>query len=88
MNIDVNWITTLGLIAAICTAISYLPQAIKTIKTRQTKDLSSGMYIILIIGLLLWLIYGSIIKDVPIIVANSITLLLASIILTIKIKYK
>ena len=83
-----NYITVLGLIAAFCTTVSYLPQAIKTIKTKQTKDLSLGMYLILTIGVLLWLVYGFLVKDIPIIFANAITLLFTGIILILKIKYR
>ena len=83
-----NYITVLGLIAAFFTTVSYLPQAIKTIKTKQTKDLSLGMYLILTIGVLLWLVYGFLVKDIPIIFANAITLLFTGIILILKIKYR
>ena len=83
-----DWITILGLTAATCTTASFVPQAIKTIRTKQTKDLSLGMYSLITIGVLLWLIYGIIIGDLPIIVANAITISFASIILYLKIKYK
>ena len=46
--------TLLGLVAATCTTISFLPQALKTIKTKNTKDLSLGMYTVLTTGVLLW----------------------------------
>ncbi|MBU0457194.1 MAG: SemiSWEET transporter [Nanoarchaeota archaeon] len=81
-------VTLLGLLAAACTTISFLPQAIKTIKTKQTKDLSLIMYTILTIGIILWLIYGFFIKDLPIILANGITLIFSVTILILIIKYK
>ena len=81
-------ITILGLTAAICTTISFLPQAIKTIKTKQTKDLSLGMYSVLTAGVLLWIIYGILIEDLPIILANGITFIFTSTILILIIKYK
>jgi MtN3 and saliva related transmembrane protein len=81
-------ITVIGFIAASCTTISFLPQVIKTLKTKQTKDISMLMYLILLTGLTLWLIYGLIIKDDPIIFANGITLILAGIVFVLKIKYK
>lgn len=83
-----NLITVLGLIAATCTTISFLPQAIKVIKTKHTKDLSLGMYIILTSGILLWLIYGILIGDLPIILSNCVTLIFTTSILYLKIKYK
>ena len=58
-----NWITMVGLTAAACTTISFLPQAIKTIKTKHTKDLSLVMYSILTTGILLWVVYGIFINN-------------------------
>lgn len=83
-----NPITILGLVAATFTTLSFLPQAIKVIKTKNTKDLSLVMYSIFTIGVSLWLIYGFLVKDLPIIVSNAITFLLAIVILIMKIKYK
>lgn len=81
-------ITLLGLVAATLTTASFLPQAMKTIKTRHTKDLSLGMYVLLTTGASLWLIYGILIKDLPIILANGITLIFIITILILIIKYK
>jgi len=83
-----NIITLMGLMAAACTTISFLPQAIKTIKTKHTKDLSLAMYAIFTIGIFLWLVYGLFIKDIPLITANIITFIFTSVILIMKIKYK
>ena len=83
-----NLITILGLAAATCTTISFLPQAIKIIKTKHTKDLSLGMYLVLTTGVFLWFVYGIFIKDLPVILANGITLLFIVIILFLIIKYK
>ena len=80
--------TIIGLMAAACTTISFLPQAIKIIRTKHTKDLSLGMYTIFTTGILLWLIYGILVRDLPIIAANVITLILTFTILVLKIRYK
>ncbi|MDH5367484.1 MAG: SemiSWEET transporter [Cyclobacteriaceae bacterium] len=80
--------TIVGLTAAAFTTFSFLPQAIKVIKTKQTKDLSLVMYSVLTIGLFLWLTYGILVKDIPVIIANLITFIFAAIILIMKIKYK
>jgi MtN3 and saliva related transmembrane protein len=80
--------TIIGLVAATCTTISFLPQAIRIIKTKHTKDISLAMYSILTIGIFLWLVYGILLKDLPLIIANAITLLFTSTILILKIKYK
>jgi len=80
--------TIIGLVAAVCTTISFLPQAIKVIKTKRTKDLSLAMYLTFSIGVFLWLVYGIMISELPVIIANAITLIFASTILVIKLKYK
>ncbi len=76
---------TIGYIAAFCTTSSFLPQAILTIRTKDTESLSLGMYSLFTIGVLLWLIYGIHKEDLALIWANSITLILAGIILSFKI---
>ncbi len=78
----------IGYFAAFCTTVSFLPQAIKTIKTRDTHALSLMMYSLFTIGVLLWLYYGITINDLPIILANLITAVLAGIILFFKIRNK
>ena len=83
-----DWITSVGLLAATATTISFLPQVIRCWKTRETHDISLAMYIILVTGLTLWLFYGFLIKDLPLILANIVTLTLAGSVLFLKIKHK
>ena len=78
----------IGFFAAFCTTIAFLPQAIKVFKSKSTKDISLYMFIIFIIGVLSCLVYGLIINDMPIILANAVTLILSFFILIYKIKYK
>lgn len=80
-------VTLLGLLAAACTTFAFLPQVIKTWQTRSTKDISLGMFLVLVIGILLWLTYGLIILDIPLIAANVVTLLFGVIILYFKLKH-
>ena len=75
----------IGYIAATLTTSSFLPQAILTLKTRDTESLSLGMYTTFTSGVFLWLIYGFYLADKAIIYANAITLILASSILFIKV---
>lgn len=75
----------LGYFAAFCTTSSFLPQAILTIRSRDTESLSFGMYSMFTTGVLLWLIYGINKQDSALIWANSITLVLAFIILSFKV---
>lgn len=80
-----NWITIIGLVAAFFTTASFLPQALKTIKSKDTSTISLVMYLMFTFGTLLWLIYGIEIRNIPISIANGITLILATIILIFKI---
>ena len=83
-----NSIQILGLLAGFCTTIAFLPQVVKTWKTRSAKDLSLGMFSLFCFGVLLWLIYGILVNDVPVIAANMITLMLASTLLFFKLRFK
>ena len=76
-----------GALAALLTTVAFLPQVIKAHRTRQTKDLSLIMYIMLSIGLILWTTYGLLLKETPIIAANAVTLVLCLYIVFLKIKY-
>jgi MtN3 and saliva related transmembrane protein len=75
----------IGTFAAILTTISFVPQAIKTIKTQDTSGISLAMYLMFVCGVFLWLVYGFLIIDKIIIIANSITLILAGSVLVVKI---
>jgi MtN3 and saliva related transmembrane protein len=78
--------TAVGLLAATLTTVAFVPQVVKTWRTRSTADISLGMFLILTAGIAAWLIYGAIIGDLPLILANAITLVLAGTILVLKIK--
>ncbi|OQP51891.1 SemiSWEET family sugar transporter [Niastella populi] len=78
-------ISTIGMLAAILTTGAYIPQAYKTIKTRQTRDLSIVTFTMLFVGTILWFIYGMYIRDTPLMLANGITATLSGIIFFLKI---
>jgi MtN3 and saliva related transmembrane protein len=78
----------LGISAGILTTISFLPQVIKTWKSRSAKDLSLGMFSLFCLGVVLWLAYGILVHDIPVIVANLMTLILASTLLFFKLSFK
>lgn len=83
-----NITQVVGYLAAFGTTISFLPQAIKTIQTKDTSGISLLMYSFFTLGTLLWLLYGIMSGSLPVAVANAITLVFASIILVYKIRYK
>ncbi|MBE0538306.1 MAG: SemiSWEET transporter [Ignavibacterium sp.] len=76
----------LGYIAAFCTTIAFIPQALKVYKTKHTKDISLGMFSLLNAGFILWLWYGILIISYPIIIANAVTIVIAIYIFITKIK--
>jgi MtN3 and saliva related transmembrane protein len=80
-------ILIVGILAAVLTTTAFLPQVIKTAQTKHTKDISFLMYILFLIGVALWLIYGIARNELPIICANVATFILTLYILILKIKY-
>jgi len=77
-----------GLAAGMLTTIAFLPQVIKTWKSRSAKDLSLGMFSMFCVGVALWLAYGLLVWDIPVIAANLLTLMLASTLLFFKLRFK
>lgn len=80
--------TYIGMMAAFFSTASFLPQALRVIRTRQTGDLSLVMYLVLNTGVVLWLIYGIYLKDLPMIVANAVTIVFTATILFMKLRYR
>lgn len=80
----IEWI---GAIAATLTTLSWLPQAVKTITTRQTRDISLGAQVMLFVGIVLWLVYGIFINSLPLIMANIVTMVLVGVIMAMKIRH-
>jgi MtN3 and saliva related transmembrane protein len=78
-------IEIIGLIAAVFTTSSFFPQVIKIWKTKQTKDISTAMYIAMMIGTCFWLTYGILISSFAIIVANIVSGLLVLFVLIFKL---
>ena len=77
----------LGYIGALLTTASFIPQAIMTIRSRDTRGISRGMYIIFTTGVAFWLAYGIAIDSAPMILANTLTLGLAGTVLALKLRY-
>lgn len=83
-----DWIKVLGLVAAFCTTISFLPQAIRIIRTKDTTSISTAMYSFFTVGTLMWLLYGIYTRNTPVVLANGVTFILATIILFYKLRGK
>lgn len=82
-----NYIASIGSIGATLTTISSLPQVLKILKRKHTKDLSLLTYVILGLGVCLWIIYGVLLNQEPIYLANIVTLILVLTIIVCKIRY-
>ena len=80
--------TALGLVAGTLTTLSFLPQLVKAWKSRSTHDISIGMFSLLAAGIMLWIVYGVVTSDLPVIVANSVTLVFVGLILVLKLRYR
>jgi MtN3 and saliva related transmembrane protein len=79
-------VPAVGLLAGTLTTIAYVPQVVKSWRTGSTADISLTMFAIMVSGVTLWLIYGAFVRDIPIVIANGATLLLAGTVLVLKIK--
>jgi len=77
----------IGYIAATCTTASFVPQVILTWRTKSAEGVSFGMYAVFVTGIALWLTYGMLTGNWPVIVANAVTLALAVCILAMKLRY-
>jgi MtN3 and saliva related transmembrane protein len=79
--------TWIGSVAAVLTTVSFAPQAFKVIRSRDTAAISLPMYVLFTLGVGLWFVYGLLIHSAPVCLANGVTLLLASAILAMKIRF-
>ena len=83
-----NLIDIIGYFAAFLTTASFVPQAMQTFRTRDVSGISLGMYSVFSSGIAMWLIYGLLIKAWPIVLANTITLVLATAILLMRLRFR
>jgi MtN3 and saliva related transmembrane protein len=81
---SMEWV---GYAAAVMTTFAFVPQAMKTIRTRDTRSISLGMYVVFTAGIALWLVYGIALDSMPMILANIVTFLLSATILGLKLKH-
>jgi MtN3 and saliva related transmembrane protein len=82
-----NLISALGFLAGTLTTLAYLPQVIKSWRTKSADDISLGMFLLLVAGISVWVVYGILINSTPLVLFNSVTLGEAGIILYVKIRH-
>lgn len=80
--------TLLGLGAGTLTTVAFVPQVLKTWRSKSGDDISLGMFLLFSTGVLLWLIYGILIDALPVILANAVTLVLSLTVLVLKLRYQ
>jgi MtN3 and saliva related transmembrane protein len=85
MNVSLEWT---GYVAAVMTTLAFVPQALKTIRSKDTRSISLGMYVVFTIGIAFWLAYGIVLGSIPMILSNIVTFALSATILAMKLKYK
>lgn len=82
------WIDVLGYAAATLTSLAWVPQAWRAWKTRSVRDLSLWMYLLVVTGILLWLIYGALIQSWPLVLANTLSLTFTTFILLTRLLWR
>lgn len=85
--IEMDYVSMLGFAAAIVTTIAWIPQVWKVVRTQKTRDLSLGMLGIICLGAVLWLVYGGLVLSWPIIISNTLILLICLTLLGYKLKF-
>lgn len=85
---NTTFVTVVGFAAGIFTALSMLPQVIKTIKEKKAEDVSVLMLVVLVTGISLWFFYGILREDLPIMLTNGFSLLLNLLMLFLRWKFK
>lgn len=87
MMAEIGWITTIGLTAAFFTSIVWIPQVIKSFRTKKTRDLSLPLTVIASVGMTLWLAYGLLLNDIALIISNGVQVPMVWGLLLMKLRY-
>ena len=80
-------VNAIGMVAAVCTTVSFVPQLIRVWRLRSAREISLLMFLIYSLGIFLWLLYGIYIHSLPVILANSISLVLSLAMLALKLRF-
>ena len=83
-----NSIDLLGSLAGVLTTVAFVPQVLKTWRSRSARDISYGMFLLFSLGVALWLVYGLALRAYPIVVANGVTLVLALAVVVMKFRFE
>ena len=83
-----EFIKVIGIVAGVCTAVSLIPQIIKIQRDKKAEDLSVAYLAVLLIGLILWIVYGVLRKDIPVIATNVVSVIINIVTLVLRWKYR
>jgi len=83
-----DFATALGTVAGILTTAAFVPQVVKTWRSRSARDISGVMFVAFSIGVALWIVYGVMVRSAPVVIANSVTLVLALAVLGMKARFR
>jgi len=81
-------INSIGLVAGLLTTTAFIPQVWKIYRTKSGEDISGRMFSLFSAGIVLWLIYGILLRSMPLILSNTVTLILSLTILALKVRYR
>lgn len=81
-------LSLLGFVAGTLTTAAFVPQVVKVWRSKSTHDISLWMWLILCVGIALWIVYGVLVRSAPVVAANVVTLALAAAVLACKLRYR
>ncbi|MFP5228183.1 MAG: SemiSWEET transporter [Acidobacteriota bacterium] len=87
MSTTLPTVNAIGMVAAVCTTASFLPQLIRVWRLRSAREISLTMFLVYALGVFLWLVYGVFIHSVPVMVANAVSLVLTVAMLVLKLRF-
>ena len=81
-------IDSIGLVAGLLTTTAFIPQVLKIYRSKSGKDISARMFSLFSAGIVLWLVYGILLRSLPLILSNAVTLVLSLTIIALKLRYR
>ena len=81
-------IDSIGLVAGLLTTTAFIPQVLKIYRSKSGKDISARMFSLFSAGIVLWLVYGILLRSLPLILSNAVTLVLSLTIISLKLRYR
>jgi MtN3 and saliva related transmembrane protein len=87
MDVSATWVELIGGVGAVCTTVAFVPQLVRVWKLKRAEEISGAFFLLFTVGIVIWLVYGVLIDSWPIIIANAVTIVIATAILVLKFKW-